>query len=245
MTMAALQVVDLHVWYAHGLVLNGINLHAMPGEAVALLGRNGSGRSAALHAIGGQTDTLQGSVRVIGTETIHDASPDIAYPGLGVQAAEGSIFSHLTCEENLLLPTSDGDSLGGGMSLGRIYQLCPDLGELRDVLATQLSRAEQRMLAIARILRTGANVILLSDIADGLAPIMAQAFAGLIVELKKLDYTIILAEADTTFCGAVADRFYVFEQGRIIDTFDAGDLAGRQNRCQDGAVSVRAAPRPR
>lgn len=224
MTMAALQVVDLHVWYAHTQV-NGVNMHAMPGEAVVLLGRTGSGRRTTLRAISGQTRAHEGSVRVIGQESLHHISPDIAHLGLGIVPDGARIFPHLTCEENLLLPTRDNESLGGGMSLSRIYELCPDLRERQHTLATRLSNAEQRMLAIARILRTGANVILLNEITEGLSPTMTQAFANLILRLKKLDYTVIMSEHDITFCGPIADRFYLMNQGAIIDSFGPEGLA--------------------
>lgn len=230
MATAALQVVDLHVWYAQAQVLNGVSLYAMPGEVVVLLGRNGSGRRATLRAIIGQSDVREGSIRIVGKETIHDASDKISHLGLSFLPTEGSIFSNLTCEENLLLPASEGETLGGGMSLTQIYELCPDLNALRQTVGARLSRAEQRMLAIARILRTGANVLLMDDVFDGLAPVMAHAFSDLIRDLKQRDYTIIMAEPDTEYCAALADRFYVLEHGEVVDTFGPQDLHTRQEK---------------
>lgn len=232
MTAAALQVVDLHARSAQAPVLNGVSLYAMAGEIIALFGRNDSGRSAILQAIVGHAKTRKGSVRVIGRETIHQHSDDVRHLGLGFLSTHGNIFPHLTCEENLLLPTSNSDTLGGAMSLSQIYELCPDLNTLRHTLGTRLSRAEKRMLAIARLLRTGANVLLMDNIADDLAPVMTQALSAMIRNLKYLDYTIIMSEHDIEFCAGLADRFYIVENGQIIDSFDQTVLPARRCKLQ-------------
>lgn len=228
MATATLQVTDLHVICAQTPVLNGVSLYAMAGEVITLLGRDGSGRQATLRAIIGQTQTRQGSIRIIGKETIHDRSPDIRHLGLDLLPAESNIVSHLTCEENLLLSASEGDTLGGAMSLTQIYELCPDLNTLRHTLGTRLSRAEKRMLAVARMLRTGANVLLMDDVTNGLSPVMAQAFANMIVSLKQLGYTIIMGERRITLCTELADRFYVIDGGQIIDVFERHELGTRR-----------------
>ncbi len=227
MSAAALQVVNLHVRCDHAHVLNSVSLYALSGEVVALLGRDGSGRRATLRAITGQTKARQGSVLVTGTETIHNRSSEINHLGLGMLPGSGGIFPHLTCEENLLLPNNKGDTLGGAMSLIQIYELCPDLDALRHTLGTRLSGAEKRMLAIARMLRTGASVFLMDDISDGLAPVMTQAFSNLILSLKKQGYTIIMGERNINFCSGLADRFYVMQNGQITDTFCADELPSR------------------
>lgn len=230
MSIAALQVTDLHVRCAQARILNGVNLYAMPGEIVVLLGRDGSGRQATLRAINGQTRARQGSVRVVGTETIHNHSDEISHLGLGMLPAFGGISNHLTCEENLLLPCTDNETLGGAMSLSQIYELCPDLNALRNTLGTRLSVAEKRMLAIARMLRTGASVLLMDDIFDGLAPVMILAFSTMILNLKKQGYTIIMGARRLDSCAALADRFYVMQDGHVTDTFTANELPSRRTR---------------
>lgn len=230
MPTAALQVVDLHVWYAQAQILNGVSLHAMVGETIVLLGRDGSGRRAALRAIIGKTETRRGSVRITGKETIHDGSHDISHLGLSFLPAQGGIFPNLTCEENLLLPATEDDTLGGAMSLTQIYELCPDLSALRQKPGASLSRAEQRMLAIARMLRTGANVLLMDDITDGLAPVMVHALYHMILSLKQLGYTIIMGERKIEFGARLADRFYVIDGGAVVDTFSTDDLPIRHER---------------
>lgn len=224
MPTAALQVTNLHVHDTQNQALNGINLYAMPGEVVILFGHNDTERQAILRAITGQTENRAGSVRIIGKETIHNQSHEIAHQGLGILPTYGGILPHLTCEENLLLPDIDGDTLGGAMSLTQIYELCPDLNELRHTLGTRLSIAEKRMLAIARILRTGASVLLMDDISDGLSPLMIQAFSSMIGQLKKQGYTIILGARRLDFCTTLADRFYVLENGQVTDTFGPDEL---------------------
>lgn len=230
MTAAALQVVDLHVWCAQAQILNGVSLHAMAGEAIVLLGRDGSGRRAALRAIIGSSGTRQGSVRITGQETIHGGRNDTGHLGVTFLPTQGGIYPHLTCEENLLLPITENNTPGGAMPLTQIYELCPDLGALRQTPGASLSRAEQRMLAIARMLRTGANVLLMDDIADGLAPVMVQALSSMLLSLKRQGYTLIMGERKIDFGARLADRFYVIDGGGIIDTLSAGDLPDHMER---------------
>lgn len=228
MPTAALQVINLHAHCSQTQPLNGISLYAMPGETVVLLGRDGSGRRATLRAIIGQAETRQGSIRVIGKETIHNRSHEISNLGLGMLHSDGGVMSHLTCEENLLMPDTSGETLGGAMSLTQIYELCPDLDGLRHTLAGRLSGAEKRMLAIARMLRTGVSVLLMDDISQGLAPVMARVLSEMLLNLKKHGYTIILGARCLDFCGPLADRFYVMEKGRITDTFAVAELPVRR-----------------
>lgn len=228
MNTTALQVINLHAQSSASQTLNSISLYAMPGEVVVLLGRNNSGRRATLRAIIGQAEKREGSVRITGIETIHNHSDEISHLGLGMLPTYGGIFPHLSCEDNLLLPDSDHDALGGAMSLTEIYELCPDLKALRNTLGTRLSVAEKRMLAIARMLRTGANVLLMDDISDGLAPVMTQTFSNMIVNLKRRGYTLIVGARRLDFCARLADRFYVIENGQITDTFAIEALPARE-----------------
>ncbi|HLR77995.1 MAG TPA: ATP-binding cassette domain-containing protein [Burkholderiaceae bacterium] len=227
MSTAALQVTNLHAECSQVQTLNGVSLYAMPGEIVVLLGSDGSGRHATLQAIIGKAITRHGSVRIIGKETIHHDSNEITHLGLGMLPAYGGISPHLTCEENLLLPHTEHDTPGGGMSLSQIYELCPDLQALRNTLGTRLSGAEKRLLAIARMLRTGTSVLLMDDISDGLAPVMTKSFSSLILNLKRQGYTVIIGSRCLDFCTGLADRFYVIENGRITDSFNAGGLHAR------------------
>lgn len=230
MPTAALQVTNLHANCAQVPALKGVSLYAMPGEVIVLFGRNGSGRQIILQAIAGNATARHGSVRIIGKETINDDSDEITHLGVGMLPSAGGISPHLTCEENLLLPCMENDTLGGGLSLSEIYEVCPDLKELRHTLGTRLSGAEKRLLAIARLLRTGNTVLLMDDLSNGLAPVMAQAFSNLILNLKQRGYTIIIGARDVDFCAALADRFYLIENGSITDTFNADALERRKSR---------------
>jgi len=226
----ALELTDLHAWYGDAHVLQGVNLHIAQGQVVALLGRNGSGRSTMLRAIMGLTGSRSGSVRIHGTESIHLPLDKISHLGIGCCGEEPGIFVGLSCEENLLLPSSPAeDTLGGGMSLAEIYELFPNLHERRHMPGTRLSGGEQQMLGIARILRTGANLILLDEVAHGLAPVIVQGLAHMVRQLKDKGYTIILLENSFQFPAALADYFYIMEQGQIIDGFDPQQLPAKQD----------------
>lgn len=228
MPTAALQVVNLHVHCSRVQTLNGISLYAMPGETVVLLGRNGSGRRATLRAIINQPETRH--TQVTDQDTRHNGSNKISSLGMQMLRAEDGVVSNLTCEENLLLSSTSGNSLGGAMSLTQIYELCPDLDALKHTPATRLSGAEKRMLAIARMLRTGANVLLMDNVSQGLAPAMTRVFSEMLLNLKKHGYTIIMGARDLDFCAPLADRFYVIENGQITDTFGIDELGMRSTQ---------------
>ncbi|MDQ2139666.1 ABC transporter ATP-binding protein [Alcaligenaceae bacterium A4P071] len=227
-TTAALQIRGLQAWYGESHILHGVDLTVAPGEVVTLLGRNGAGRTTTLRAILGLTGSRKGSVCIHGTESIGLPTYKIAHLGIGYCPEERGIFSSLSCEENLLLPPPVG-ALGGGMSLSEIYEMFPNLQERRHSQGTRLSGGEQQMLAVARILRTGANLLLLDEISEGLAPVIVQALARMIKTLKSRGYTIVMVEQNFHFAAPLADRFYVMEHGRIVEHFDASALAEKQN----------------
>jgi branched-chain amino acid transport system ATP-binding protein len=219
----ALETRDLHAWYGESHVLHGLDLVVRPHEVVALLGRNGAGRTTLLRAVLGLTDKRTGSIRVNGTETIGLPTHRIARLGLGYCPEERGIFASLTCEENLLLPPQ----LAGpapGMDLHEIYSLFPNLAERRHSRGTTLSGGEQQMLAVARILRTGASLLLLDEISEGLAPVIVQALANMISLLRRKGYTILMVEQNFRFAAGLADRFYVIEHGRVVDHCTGGEL---------------------
>lgn len=229
MTSNALEISNLHAWYGESHVLHGINLHVKKGEVVTLLGRNGAGRTTTLRAILGLTDTRKGSIRVQGTESITMPTYRIAHLGIGYCPEERGIFAGLSCEENLLLPPIVGDTLGGGMSLTEIYDMFPNLEERKHSPGTRLSGGEQQMLAVARILRTGANLLLLDEISEGLAPVIVQALARMISDLKAKGYTIVMVEQNFHFAAPLADRFYVIEHGQVVEEFASAELASKQD----------------
>ncbi|MCJ0762564.1 ABC transporter ATP-binding protein [Variovorax terrae] len=223
MTSPALEIKDLQAWYGESHVLHGVDMVVQPGEVVTLLGRNGAGRTTTLRAIMGLTGARKGSVRVHGTETIGLATHRIAHLGLGYCPEERGIFSSLSCEENLLLPPQL-KGMGPGMSLDEIYAMFPNLAERRHSQGTRLSGGEQQMLAVARILRTGARLLLLDEISEGLAPVIVQALARMITMLREKGYTVVMVEQNFHFAAPLADRFYVMEHGRIVERFGAAEL---------------------
>ncbi|ALM83980.1 ABC transporter ATP-binding protein [Bordetella sp. N] len=228
MTAPALEITDLHAWYGESHILHGVNMNVRQGEVVTLLGRNGAGRTTTLRAILGLTGTRKGSVRINGTESAGMPTFRIAHLGVGYCPEERGIFASLSCEENLLLPPPVGGALGGGMSLAEIYEMFPNLQERRHSPGTRLSGGEQQMLAVARILRTGANLLLLDEISEGLAPVIVQALGRMITALKQRGYTIVMVEQNFRFAAPLADRFYVMEHGQIIENFDAAQLNEKQ-----------------
>ncbi len=225
---AALEIKGLNAWYGESHILHGIDLTVNQGEVVTLLGRNGAGRTTTLRAILGLTGARTGSVRIGGTEAIDLPTFKIAKLGVGYCPEERGIFASLSCEENLLLPPPVG-GLGGGMSLSEIYEMFPNLLERRNSPGTRLSGGEQQMLAVARILRTGANLLLLDEISEGLAPVIMQALGRMIKMLKTKGYTIVMVEQNFRFAAPLADRFYVVEHGQIVEHFDAKDLGAKQS----------------
>ena len=219
----ALEIRQLEAWYGESHVLHGVDVVVQPGEVVTLLGRNGAGRTTTLRAIMGLTGARRGSVKINGTETIGMATHRIAHLGVGYCPEERGIFSSLSCEENLLLPPmlKTGTT---GMSVEEIYELFPNLAERRHSQGTRLSGGEQQMLAVARILRTGATLLLLDEISEGLAPVIVQALARMITMLRGRGYTVVMVEQNFRFAAPLADRFYVVEHGRIVERFGASEL---------------------
>jgi branched-chain amino acid transport system ATP-binding protein len=227
MSTAALEIKGLNAWYGESHILHGIDLTVHQGEVVTLLGRNGAGRTTTLRAILGLTGARTGSVRIGGTEVIDMPTFKVAKLGVGYCPEERGIFASLSCEENLLLPPPVG-ALGGAMSLSEIYEMFPNLLERRNSPGTRLSGGEQQMLAVARILRTGANLLLLDEISEGLAPVIVQALGRMIKMLKAKGYTIVMVEQNFRFAAPLADRFYVVEHGQIVEHFDAAELQSKQ-----------------
>ncbi len=223
---AALEITDLQTWYGESHILHGISLSVAQGEVVTLLGRNGAGRTTTLRAIMGLTGRRSGSIRINGVEAIGLPTHRIAHLGVGYCPEERGIFSSLSTEENLMLPPA---LKGGGtaMSIDEIYEMFPNLKERRHSQGTRLSGGEQQMLAVARILRTGARLLLLDEISEGLAPVIVQGLARMITMLKAKGYTIVMVEQNFRFAAPLADRFHVVEHGQIVETIEAQDLNAR------------------
>ncbi|MFZ4286723.1 ABC transporter ATP-binding protein [Variovorax sp. HJSM1_2] len=227
MAVPALEIKGLQAWYGESHVLHGVDLVVQPGEVVTLLGRNGAGRTTTLRALMGLVGRREGSIKVNGAETVLEATHRIAHRGIGYCPEERGIFASLTCEENLLLPPLlkvQGGVANKGMSVGEIYDMFPNLAERRNSPGTRLSGGEQQMLAVARILRTGANLLLLDEISEGLAPVIVQALARMITTLRSKGYTIVMVEQNFRFAAPLADRFYVMEHGRMVESFTAKEL---------------------
>ena len=219
----ALEISHLEAWYGESHVLHGVDIMVRPGEVVTLLGRNGAGRTTTMRAVMGLTGARKGSVKINGVETIHMPTHRIAHLGVGYCPEERGIFSSLSCEENLLLPPALKTGTQG-MSIDEIYAMFPNLAERRHSQGTRLSGGEQQMLAVARILRTGAKLLLLDEISEGLAPVIVQALARMIIMLRERGYTVVMVEQNFRFAAPLADRFYVMEHGRIVEKFGASEL---------------------
>ena len=223
MPEAVLQVEGLHAFYGESHILHGVDLEVREGEVVTLLGRNGAGKSTTLKAIMGIVGDRRGAIRVRGRETSSLPSDRIARLGIAFCPEERGIFASLTVEENLVLPPRVGE---GGLSLEEIYRLFPNLLERRATRqGTRLSGGEQQMLAIARILRTGARILLLDEPTEGLAPVIVQQIGRTIDTLRERGFTILLVEQNFRFASRVADRNYVMEDGRIVATVKRENLA--------------------
>ena len=220
-TQEFLRISNLHAWYGESHILHGVNLTVNEGEVVTLLGRNGAGRTTTLKSILGLVGRRTGTITINGTESVNMAPHQIAKLGIGYCPEERGIFASLTCEENLLLPPVIAS---GGMSLEEIYEMFPNLLERRASPGTRLSGGEQQMLAVGRILRTGARFLLLDEISEGLAPVIVQALARMIKALKAKGYTIIMVEQNFRFAAPLADRFYVMEHGQIVQGFTSAEL---------------------
>ncbi len=209
-----LRVADLHAWYGESHILHGMDFAVAEGEVVTLLGRNGVGKTTTLKAIMGVIAQRRGSVVLGGQELIGLASNQIARRGIAWCPEERGIFASLSVEENLLLPPVVQP---GGMSVDEIYAIFPNLAERRKSQGTKLSGGEQQMLAIGRILRTGAKLLLLDEPTEGLAPVIVQQIGALIRTLKQKGFTILLVEQNFRFAATLADRHYVVEHGQVID----------------------------
>ena len=220
-----LRITDLHAFYGESHILHGVDLRVNRGEVVTLLGRNGAGRTTTLKSILGLVGRRTGSIMINGTEAINLPPHKIAQLGLGYCPEERGIFASLTCEENLMLPP---EVASGGMSIDEIYAMFPNLAERRNSQGTRLSGGEQQMLAVARILRTGARLLLLDEISEGLAPVIVQALARMIRTLRERGFTVIMVEQNFRFAAPLADQFYVMEHGRIVEGFRATELAAKQ-----------------
>ncbi len=224
-----LTVSNLEAWYGDSHVLHGIDFDVGEGEVVTLLGRNGAGKTTTLKSIMGLISKRKGSVRFQGKETIGFNPEVIARLGIAICPEERGIFSSLNVRENLLLPPVIKQ---GGLALDEIFDLFPNLSERLASQGTKLSGGEQQMLAIARILRTGANLLILDEPTEGLAPVIIQQIGRTISRLKKRGFTILLVEQNFHFASTVADRYYVIEHGKVIDRFSNSELQSDMNRLQ-------------
>ncbi|NDY92848.1 ABC transporter ATP-binding protein [Ideonella livida] len=219
-----LRLTDLHAFYGESHILHGIDLTVNRGELITLLGRNGAGRSTTLKAILGLVGRRTGSVMFNGTDLTRLAPHQVARLGVGFCPEERGIFAGLSTEENLMLPPQVAS---GGMTLKEIYEVFPNLLERRHSPGTRLSGGEQQMLAMARILRTGAKLLLLDEITEGLAPVIVKKLGEVIRLLKSRGYTIVLVEQNFRFAAPLADRHYVLEHGRIVATVEQHELAAK------------------
>jgi branched-chain amino acid transport system ATP-binding protein len=221
MSAELLRVTGLHAFYGESHILHGVDFTVNRGEVVILLGRNGAGRTTTLKAILGLVGSRSGSVLINGREAIDLPPHQIAHLGVGYCPEERGIYASLTADENLLLPPLVGS---GGMSIEEIYAMFPILKDRRGTQGTRLSGGEQQMLAVARILRTGAKLLLLDEISEGLAPVIVQVLSRIIHALRDKGYTIVMVEQNFRFALPLADRFYVMEYGQIVDDFAASAL---------------------
>ncbi len=220
-----LRIADLHAFYGESHILHGVDLKVNRGELVTLLGRNGAGRTTILKAILGLVGKRSGSVMVNGRETVHWPAHRIARLGVGYCPEERGIFSSLSAEENLMLPPVLSSQ---GMGSDEIYGMFPNLKEKRRSQGTRLSGGEQQMLAIARILRTGASLLLLDEVSEGLAPVIVQKLSEVILQLKQRGFTILLVEQNFRFAAPLADRMYVVERGRIVLEIAKSEMQEKQ-----------------
>ena len=228
MATHALQIRDLHTWYGESHILHGVDIEVQSGEVVTLLGRNGAGRTTTLRAIMGLTGARRGSIQIYGTEVVGMPAHRVAHLGVGYCPEERGIYASLSCWENLLLPPRV--SAQGGMSEEEILRMFPNLRERASSPGTRLSGGEQQMLAVARILRTGARLLLLDEISEGLAPVIVRQLAHMVRSLRERGFTIVMVEQNFRFAAPLADRFYVLEHGKVLDEFSAAQLPARADR---------------
>ena len=227
---ALLSVRDLNAWYGESHILHGVTFDVASGEVVTLLGRNGAGKTTTLKSVMALVPRREGSIVFEGEETIRQASNRIAWRGIAYCPEERGIFASLNVEENLLLPPVVRD---GGLSVAEIYTLFPNLKERLKSQGTKLSGGEQQMLAIGRILRTGARLLLLDEPTEGLAPVIVQQIGRTIGKLKERGFTILLVEQNFRFAATVADRHYVMEHGRVVDMIRNAELDANMNKLHD------------
>ena len=224
-----LEVKGLNAWYGESHILHGVDLEVREGEVVTLLGRNGAGKTTTLKSIMGMVGRRQGSIRFKGTELVKLPSNQIARMGIAFCPEERGIFASLDVEENLLLPPQVAP---GGLSLEQVFRLFPNLRERLRSQGTKLSGGEQQMLAIGRILRTGARLLLLDEPTEGLAPVIVQQIGATIAQLKQQGFTILLVEQNFRFAQKVADRHYIVEHGRVVDMVPGAALEASMGRIQ-------------
>jgi len=222
-----LEVRGLNAWYGESHILHGMDFEVREGEVVTLLGRNGAGKTTTLKSIMGMVGRRQGSIKFAGSETIRLASNAIARLGIAFCPEERGVFASLSVKENLLLPPQVRD---GGLALEQIYELFPNLRERLASQGTKLSGGEQQMLAIGRILRTGARLLMLDEPTEGLAPVIVQQIGRTIARLKQEGFTILLVEQNFRFAQTVADRYYVVEHGRVVDTIASTALEASMDK---------------
>ncbi len=225
-----LEVRNLQAWYGESHVLHGVDLDVHQGETVTLLGRNGAGKTTTLRAIMGIIRKREGTIRLRGQDMIGTSLHGTARAGVGYVPEERGIFASLSVYENLMLPPRVA---AGGMDIEQIFTLFPNLYERRNSQGTKLSGGEQQMLAIARVLRTGATILLLDEPTEGLAPVIVQRIGEVLQTLKSQGMTILLVEQNFRFARKVADRFYVMEDGRMVDTFPAAELDARMDQLHE------------
>jgi len=225
-----LRISDLHAFYGESHVLHGMDFTVRRGECISLLGRNGAGRTTTLRAILGLTGRRTGSVMLNGREVINRPPHRIAQQGVGYCPEERGIYASLSCEENLLLPPQVGS---GGLSLDELYEIFPNLKERRNSQGSRLSGGEQQMLAMARILRTGAKLLLLDEVSEGLAPVIVQKLGEVIRMLKQRDYTIILVEQNFRFAAPLADRMFIVEHGQVVAEIAQHEISEKKHLLQE------------
>lgn len=230
MSSVLLEIRALNAWYGESHVLHGVDLDIREGETVTLLGRNGAGKTTTLRAIMGILRRREGTIRLRGQDMLALPLHKVARSGLGYVPEERGIFASLSVDENLSLPPKISD---GGMSMKEIYDLFPNLYERRFSQGTKLSGGEQQMLAIARVLRTGARIILLDEPTEGLAPVIVQRIGEVLVALKSRGMTVLLVEQNFRFARKVADRFYLMEDGRMVGSFPGHQLDANMGRLHE------------
>ena len=226
----AIRFKDVHAWYGESHILHGVNFEVKAGEVVSLLGRNGAGRTTSLRALMGLVGKRTGAIEINGQDTVRLAPHHIAKLGVGYCPEERGILTSLSCEENLMLPPKVAE---GGMSVDEIYAMFPNLKTRRGSPGGRLSGGEQQMLAVARILRTGAKILLLDEISEGLAPVIVQALARMIRELRARGFTVLMVEQNFRFAAPLADRFYIMERGLVVRELSAAELQDNTDMLRD------------